>query len=177
MTKKRGQSFERWLCEQQGVLPHTALRHILEAVVPFTEANLKLTFKPNTFFNDLEQIERQKYSRDTLRRAYYEARRKNLIITNDDGSIVLSEDAKRKIVPFVPKMLKGAHVMVVFDVPETESYKRRWLRLLLRELKFVQVQKSVWMSAYDCFELLSAGILEYRLENYVRVFEAREIEA
>jgi hypothetical protein len=173
---KRDKTFEGWLCKQQGILPKSALRYTLEAFVPYTEANTLLAFKPSIFFNELERIDPQKYSRATVRKAYYEARRRRLITMNDDGVPIVSEEAKRQIRPYKPKRLKRAKIMVIFDIPELESQKRRWFRLLLRELKFEQVQKSVWQSEYDCAEILSAGILEQRIEKYVRVYEARPIE-
>lgn len=174
--RQRQQKFSAWLCAQQGVMPPSALRYTLSALVPYTKANLELAFRPTQFFKELEKIDNAMYSQTSIKQAYYEAKRKQLIVINDDGSLLLSRQALGSIKPFIPKKLKGASVMVIFDIPEIESYKRRWLRLLLRELKFVQVQKSVWMSEYDCFEILSAGILEQQLEKYTRIFEARAIE-
>ena len=174
---RRKQDFSEWLCRQHGVLPNSALRYTLSALVPYTKANLELTFKPGTFFSELERIDKGEYSRAAISKAYYEAKRKRLIVIGDDGSLTLSEKALKGIQPFRPKKLKGAHVMVVFDIPESENRKRQWFRLLLRELKFVQIQKSVWTSEYDCFEVLSAGIIDQQLEDYVRIFEARPVEA
>lgn len=170
------QDFSEWLCRQQGVLPNSALRYTLSALVPHTKANLQLAFSPGRFFNELDKIDQAKYSRATIVKAYYEAKRRGLIRIRDDGSPELSEKAQQGIKPFQPKKLKGASVMVVFDIPELEARKRQWFRLLLRELKFEQIQKSVWTSEYDCFEVLSAGIIEQRLENYVRIFESRPVE-
>ncbi len=174
---RRKQDFSEWLCRQQGVLPNSALRYTLSALVPYTKANLDLVFRPGAFFDELEKIDKGVYSRAAISKAYYEAKRKQLIVIGSDGSLALSEKALESIRPFKPKKLKGAHVMVIFDIPEQENRKRQWLRLLLRELKFVQIQKSVWTSEYDCFEVLSAGIIEQRLEDYVRIFEARPVEA
>lgn len=175
MSRKK-QDFSEWLCRQQGVLPNSALRYTLSALVPYSKANLELAFSPNRFFNEIEKIDRAPYSRATIVKAYYEAKRRGLIQLRDDGSPELSEKALRGIAPFKPRKLKGASAMVIFDIPEAESRKRQWFRLLLRELKFTQIQKSVWTSEYDCFEILSAGILEQRLEKYVRIFEARPVE-
>lgn len=174
---KRRRNFEDWLCEQQGVLPRSALRYVLEGLMPFTEANLKLVFRPKNFFDELDKIGDERYKRETIRRAYYEARREQLILLDEYGRVVLSERARRQIVPFKPKKLKGASLLVIFDIPEADKRKREWFRLLLRELKFTQVQKSVWMSEYDCKKIISAGILEQKIEKYVRVFEARAVES
>lgn len=176
MTKRR-KDFKQWLCEQQGVLPQSALRYMLEALLPYTEANVALVFRPSVFFRHLDQLDDdRRYGHETLRKAYYEAKRRGLVVMNDDGSIDIDDSVRSQLKPYEPRQLKGAGVMVVFDVPIAENNKRRWFRLLLKELKFVQIQQSVWMSDYECSEALSAGILDLRLENHVRIFEARPIE-
>ena len=176
MTRRK-QNFSDWLCRQQGILPQTALRYVLESMIPYTKANIQLITRPNAFFDELERRDRRPlYSRSSLRQAYYEAKRKGLIVVDEAGKFSLSAEAERSLKVFKPLKLKGALVMVIFDIPELEKRKRQWFRTLLRELKFEQVQKSVWMSEYNCFEVLSAGIIEQRLETYVRVFEARPIE-
>lgn len=168
--------FHRWLCTQQGVFPRSALRYTLEALVPYTDANSKLAFKPHLFFNELEKIDAERhYSRATLKRAYYEAKRKGYI-TSDDGQPRLSSMAQQKLRPFQPAKRTDSYLMVVFDIPENERWKRRWFRLLLVEMKFEQIQKSVWVSKYESKEVLSAGILAHQLEDYVRVFEARVVD-
>lgn len=174
MSRKK-QEFSLWLCRQQGILPQTATRYVLESLIPFSNANLKLTFSPRRFFGELEKT--RDYSSSTLRQAYYAARRKGLIQMDESGLPQLSDRAQQQIRNYAPKQLAGARVMVIFDIPEERAYQRQWFRSLLRELKFEQIQKSVWMSDYDCFEVLSAGILEQKIEQYVRVYEARAIEA
>ena len=128
--------------------PRSALRYTLEALVPYTDANSKLA-KPHLFFNELEKIDAERhYSRATLKRAYYEAKRKGYIIS-DDGQPRLSSMAQQKLRPFQPAKRTDSYLMVVFDIPENERWKRRWFRLLLVEMKFEQIQKSVWVSKYE----------------------------
>lgn len=157
-------------------MPPSALSYVIEAIIPFTDANMKLAFKPHVFFNHLDQLSDGRYSHATIRKAYYEAKRKALISIDETGQPQLSEKAKQSIKPFAPKKLQGACLMVIFDIPENERYKRQWFRSLLREMRFTQLQQSVWVSEYESREILSAGILEKQLEKYVRVFEARAIE-
>ncbi len=154
----------------------TITYYLLGALVPYTEPNLKLSFQPSAFFDDLEKISRLKASRASLRTAYHRAIKKGLIELDGHGLPRLSAKGQRKIKPFHAKKLKGAKLMVVFDIPEIDRLKRNRLRLLLRELSFQQVQKSVWMSENDHREYLKAEIKEYKLEKYVEVLEARSIK-
>lgn len=153
----------------------TALIYILKGLlVPYSDANIKLSFKPNLFFNDLERISNNK--KQTIRNAYYKAIKHGLIEIGSDEVPRLTDKGRRKIKPYKPKYLgKAAKLIVIFDIPETEGYKRRHLRLLLRELSFEQIQKSVWGSSYDHRKYLKAEILEYGLDSYVEVYESRKI--
>jgi DNA-binding transcriptional regulator PaaX len=155
-------------------LPESALTYILEGLLPYTTANLKLAFKPNLFFNDLEKISRKKHQ--TLRNAYYKAQKQGLIELDHEGIPQLTSKGRRHIVPYAPKhQPKGACLMVAFDIPEAERWKRRHLRLLLKELSFTKVQQSLWISHYDHREYLTAEIKQHGLEKFVVVYEATKL--
>ncbi|PID32715.1 hypothetical protein CR956_00995 [Candidatus Saccharibacteria bacterium] len=156
-------------------LPESALRYVLESLIPYTRANLNLAFKPNSFFDDLERIDKGRYSRSSMRNAYYRALREGLIEKNDDGSIRLTEKGESSLKPYEPESLNGSHILVVFDIPEGERYKRRMFRLLLRELKFRMIQQSVWLTDYECRNILAAEIDRLKLDDYVQIYEAVEL--
>lgn len=155
-------------------LPASALNYTLQALIPYTRANIKLVFIPRLFFSDLEKI--SKKNRQTLRNAYYKAQKSGLIELSKSGVPRLTDKGKRRIKPFnAKKQPKGSLLMVAFDIPEAERWKRRQLRLLLRELSFTQVQKSLWASKYDHKQYLVMEIKQNGLENYVALFEASTI--
>ncbi len=157
-------------------MPKSALRYVLEALVPYTEANFMLAFKPHAFFNELERLDSQRqYSRASLKKAYYTAKSKNYIQPDDTGWPQLTTHGRRALQPHVPKLVAHSCVMVIFDIPEVERAKRRYLRLLLRELQFTQTQQSVWTSQYDCKDIIAAEIKSQELEAFVEVYEAARI--
>lgn len=157
-------------------LPESALKYILEAFIPYTDANIKLAFKPAWFFRDLERIDRnRRYKKETLKKAYYKAVKANLIELDDKGVPRLTTKGQVYLKPFRPKRLKGSKLMVIFDIPEVQRSKRNHLRLLLVELKFKQVQKSVWVSDYDSREYLQEEIRVYKLAQYVEIYEAKKL--
>jgi DNA-binding transcriptional regulator PaaX len=155
-------------------LPKTTLEYLLIALIPYSRPNLKLVFTPRHFFTDLEKI--RKVKRANARNAYYRSLKKGLIEIGPDNLPRLTLKGRQKIQPFVAKKLgRNAKLMVIFDIPESEAWKRRHLRLLLKELRFQQMQKSVWMSDYDHREILRSEIKEYHLEDYVQIYEAAAI--
>ncbi|MDQ2973561.1 MAG: CRISPR-associated endonuclease Cas2 [bacterium] len=146
-------------------------KYILKAFIPFTEANAKLSFYPKSFFQELDKL--HKINERTLHSAYYRAIKNGLIFVDDDNIPRLTAKGLRNIKLYKPKLLsKGAKLIVIFDIPEEERVKRQRLRLILRELKFVKIQQSVWECRFDCREYLQAEIAESDLGKYVVVYEA-----
>ena len=148
-----------------------ATKYVLKSLIPHTEANLRLAFKPRSFFYELSKKQNQKPK--TIESAYYRAIKKGLIEIDDFNHPRLTNRGKRQIKAYKPtKLPRDAQLMVIFDIPESERAKRDHLRALLRELSFKKIQQSVWISRFDHRELLSAEIKEYNLSRYVFAYEA-----
>lgn len=157
-------------------LPDSALVYILKGLaLSLSEANVKLSFKPGLFFDDLEKVSTKK--RLSLKNSYYKAIKNNLIELDVQGFPRLTNKGRKKLQLYEPKKLSNsAQLMVVFDIPEDERYKRRHLRTLLRELSFNKVQQSVWVSDYDCKDYLAAEIKNYHLQKYVVIYEVDRLK-
>lgn len=170
-------------CMSQKPLPQTALRYVLESLIPYTDANLKLAFSPNLFFNDLENIAKQKqrttekvYKKQTIRNAYYRAKRESLITFDQQSRPQLSATARYLLEPYHPiKLGDGSYILVTFDIPEKRRHDRNHFRGLLLQLNFTKVQKSVWKSQYDCKAILEVEIDYHHLHQYVHIYEALRI--
>ncbi len=150
----------------------SALTQILLALVPYTEQNLMLVFKPNRFFDELERT--SEFSASTLRVAYSRARKSKLFEINNDR-VVLSLKGRQIIQPFIAKKLDGGQLMVIFDIPEDLAGLRRKFRLLLVDLQFKQIQQSVWMSDKDHRKILADSINDLGLDDWVQLYEAARI--
>lgn len=150
--------------------------YVLSSLIPYTEANVKLSFKPTAFFNDLEKIDAYKARYGTLRNSYYQAIKKGLVEVDKSGTPCLTEKGLAQLQRYEPKQLTGAaSVLVIFDIPEQERRARQKLRTLLRELRFIQVQKSVWQTEYDVLEYLVPELKMQHLHQYVQVYESARI--
>ncbi len=143
-------------------------------LVPYTRQNFLLAFKPHLFFNELEK--QSHYPVHTLRAAYDRARKQKLIGTIDNKTLLLSLEARQKIQPFVAEHLNGGgQLMVIFDIPETNSEQRRKFRLLLRRLDFIQTQQSVWTSPMDHRSIILESIKVNGLSNWAQLYEAARL--
>ena len=153
----------------------SSLHYVLSGLVPYSEANLKLSFSPNRFFNDLEMLNSNDYRAATLQGSYYRAI-KNGLVEISDGMPRLTADGKRRLDRYQPQLLpNSAAVLLIFDIPESHRQLRNRLRATLRELYFTQVQQSVWQTEYDVIEYLTETIQAEGLEEYVQIYEAIRI--
>lgn len=154
-------------------LSKSALEHVLKGLMPYTRQNFDLAFRPGRFFDELEQISHMR--RKTLQQAARRAELDGMIIR--EGKLMkLTEKGLKAIKPYRPKKLDPySRLMVIFDIPEDMATKRRRLRILLKEWKFTQEQKSVWVSSYDVGKLLVKAIRELEITSYVQVFECHRI--
>lgn len=155
----------------------SALVYVLIALIPYSKPNLLLSFKPSLFFRELEKISR--YKQKTLREAYYRAQQQGLIerrAQQAEDIALLTAKGRRKVAGFVAQELQGnAKLMIIFDVPEDESDKRRRFRSILKQWQIKQVQKSVWATDKDYREELIELIKELELSGCVELYECARL--
>ena len=65
--------------------------------------------------------------------------------------------------------------LVIFDVQEINRFKRNHLRRLLKQLGFIMLQKSVWLSPYNQFETIKRWIEENKLQEKILLIETEKI--
>ena len=151
----------------------TAGHYVLASLIPYTESNLTLVFLPKVFFEDLSKIEH--YNKQSLRNAYHRLIKKGMVELDENNQPVITNRGLRELAPYRSKELPNSKIMIIFDVQEAERNKRQQLRTLLRQLKFTQVQKSVWTSKYDSRNYIHSEIKRLNLADNVKLFECRSL--
>ncbi len=156
----------------------SAIIFILKGLVPYTEANLMLSFKPGLFFIELERISR--YKRHTLEVAMHEAQKQKLIerkVEQNQNIIRLTELGQKTLRPFVAERLgDNTKLMIVFDIPEGMAFARARLRRVLSSWNFEIIQKSVWATSYDHRQSVKELVKELEIEPYVQLFECAPVK-
>lgn len=61
----------------------------------------------------------------------------------------------------------GRYRLVLFDIPQKRRAVRDRLRLIMSQCGFMRLQDSVWVSPYDCEELIALVKAELRVGNDV----------
>lgn len=100
-----------------------------------------------------------------------------------DGSvkIVLTKDGQKKALKFKLDEMKikialkwdGEWRIVIFDIPEKFKKAREALRMKLKELGFLELQKSVLVFPYECEDEINFIMEVFLIRPFVRFVRAR----
>ncbi len=144
----------------------------------FTGVILGFSKSPKNYFKILDSaaknwkdIERKRLS--AVVKEFYEERLVDFR-EKEDGTIkvVLTKDGKKRALEYqfdeikikTPEKWDGKWRMVIFDIPERKKKAREALRKKLKELNFMELQKSVFIHSYEC---------ENEIDFIVECFEVR----
>ena len=103
---------------------------------------------------------------------------------NGELRLTLSKNGHKKILKYKIDELKlkeqkrwdGLWRVIIFDIPEKNKLGRERFRKKLNELKFFQLQKSVFVTKLECREEMSFLASSFGIPNNVHYILAREIE-
>jgi hypothetical protein len=146
---------------------------VLKSLIPYSNENFMLAFKPHLFFAELEKI--SYYKRRSLENALRLAERQKLI-ERQANVVRLTEAGKSVIRPFVAQQLpNGARLMVIFDIPEDKAVIRNRFRRSLQAWHFDQIQKSVWVTVYDHRQSVKELATELDISENVQLYECAPV--
>ena len=102
---------------------------------------------------------------------------------NGDIKLVLTDKGKKKVLQYSINELKikktpkgdGYFRVIIFDIRENKKSAREIFRKKLKELEFKQLQRSVFVSPYECREEIDFLKNVYGLAPYVSYILAKEI--
>ncbi|MFA6552718.1 MAG: hypothetical protein WCT19_04450 [Candidatus Paceibacterota bacterium] len=105
---------------------------------------------------------------------------------NPDGTVtmVLNKEGRKLALHFdiynirIKKPTKWDEYwrIVIFDIPERFKKLRNLLRFHLQNMGFVELQKSVFVHPFPCFDEIEYIIETYKIRKYVRTILAKKID-
>lgn len=101
-----------------------------------------------------------------------EKQQDKLDLTKEGRSIISSLLSKRKI---LDKKWDGKYRLVIFDIPEVKKDSRRWLRKELYLLRYIQLQKSVFIGKYPLSQDIVKDIKKMGLSDFVNYLLVEKI--
>lgn len=117
----------------------------------------------------------------SLSQAIKRLREQGFIELVDDKELILRLTDSGKDRALWKKMMvgntkwDGKWRLVIWDIPEKRRLARDLLRFKLKQLGFVQWQKSVWASKVNCTKVLRDFIRKTGIEDWVMVVESDNI--
>lgn len=102
--------------------------------------------------------------------------KKHIEITEVGRRALALEQARASTLARKKRRWDKRYRLVMFDIPQYRKSTRDRLRLLMRDFGFLRIQDSVWLSPYDCEELIALVKAELRLGKDVIYAIVEEIE-
>ncbi|MBI5644924.1 CRISPR-associated endonuclease Cas2 [Candidatus Kaiserbacteria bacterium] len=99
-----------------------------------------------------------------------------LEITDRGRQHLRVEEARTRSPARAKRKWDGRYRLVMFDIPEQRKSTRERLRRLMIEFGFMRLQNSVWISPYDCEELIALVKAELRIGSAVLYALVDQIE-
>ena len=87
----------------------------------------------------------------------------------------LTAAAQTNIPTIYPAAPSQDLMIVIFDIPESQRRKRKWLRSVLKNLGFTMVQKSVWKGYSQIPSGFLKDIQKQRLAQFIEIFKATKL--
>jgi len=149
-----------------------------------------LSGSPKRYFKILEAMGKEWHNIDhrALKRAIASLYKSKLVEEryNRDGTVtlLLTDQGKtkaltynlEKIQIFRPKRWDGKWRIVAYDIPERLSVVRRSFRYHLRQLGFIELQRSVFIHPFECTEQIVFLTEYYTAKRFVRLITATSID-
>ncbi len=127
----------------------------------------------------------KQYRKGDVGRIVKRFQKQQLIITREQGDqtiLELTDKGRNKLLKYdfdelKPPIKRDGHFrLVIFDIPNTQKIARDIFRLKLKELKFIKLQESVFISAYKCREQVELLAHCLNIFEYVILIEINKIE-
>jgi CRISPR-associated endonuclease Cas2 len=152
--------------------------------------SIGLSHSPRQQFQILKQMGKEwdKINQRALKRAIRSLYERKLIDLkeNKDGSIslLLNDNGKQKVLNYklenikikIPPKWDQKWRLIIFDIPEKFKKVREAIRDHLKRFGFYQLQKSVFVSPYECQNEIEFLIEFYNIRPYVRQIIAEKID-
>jgi len=151
---------------------------------------LGLSGTPKRYFKVLKMIKEEwkEIDRDNLKRAVRSLYKSKLISEreNKDGTttLVLTDEGREKALTYNIKNMEmkrpdewdGYWRIVLYDIPEQLRGLRSSIRIHLKDIGFHELQKSVFVYPYECWDPVEFLVEHYKAGKYVRFIVADSID-
>lgn len=130
-----------------------------------------------------KSFSKRRRKREIMKTVYYMKSRGYLAGDYEHG-LQLTDKARQRLkkvqqqsaIIVSPEQWDSVWRIVIYDIPETHRSGRIMLAAALRRIGCFQLQKSTWISPFDCRDIVAAISAEYGIDQYVTYLEARYLD-
>lgn len=158
-------------------------------LVLMTDAAVMLSYSSKQQYHVIRLAgkEWRKINRQTLSRSLQALRNKKLVEWKKEGKylkVVLTRSGRKHAEIYRmdemkltrPRQWDGKWRVVLFDVPEKEKMTRDYFRRQLKRLNFFELQKSVFLTPYDCRRKMQKISASFQGGRAIRYLEATYVD-
>ena len=155
-------------------------------IILSSPAGTRAFFKElNKYLEEERGSRGKKYKATQLSQALYYLKKRKIIkiveMSNGETRIELTEKGRRKKIQYDLERLKipsgdpwdGKWRVLMFDIPESKRTARETLRRKLKDLGFIQFQRSVWIYPYPCQDEIDFVTEYFSVAEYVNLITAK----
>lgn len=153
-------------------------------------AALALTSRPDNYFRIVKLANKKwgKINQRNLRKTISKLYQSKMLCYKDnrDGTteITLAENGKKRVLRYnldtikIKKSAKwdGLWRIIIFDIPEHKKLARDTLSLKLKQFGMLPLQKSVFISPYECKNEVDFTTELFDIKPYVRFILAKDVD-
>ncbi|MBI2326971.1 hypothetical protein HYU92_01520 [Candidatus Curtissbacteria bacterium] len=105
-----------------------------------------------------------------------------IVLSSGEQVVRITENGKRKVLKFDLENIKldqkwdGKWRLIVYDIPSTNKRERDFFRLLLKKMKFLSLQKSVYLTPYRCENEIEYLRQVLGVADCIKVLKVAQIE-
>lgn len=132
--------------------------------------------------NRKQEKEWDKFNLYRLRQIINRLEKQKIVSFKTDGTAKITDKGKQKILKYniddMTLNLKpdGKWRIIVYDIEEMKKWQRELFRTMLKKLKFLQIQKSVYLTPFPCENEIEYLRQTYEVGTDVKIITATGLE-
>lgn len=131
----------------------------------------------------ITHLDKRRYERE-VRRIVYGMKDRGLLVGDYEHGLQLTVKAKRRLARIevqnlsikVPDTWDARWRIIFYDIPEKHASARRHVVQSLRDLGCFQLQKSVWITPFECRDVIEVIAVYYGVSSFVSYVKSEGLD-
>ncbi|NQV88247.1 MAG: hypothetical protein HQ402_01655 [Parcubacteria group bacterium] len=167
---------------KKGEIAKTILKVVAESTILLAVVALPGAAPLLKMFNSTDERKRERIKRslEILRKNKFV----NIYYKGDIEVVEITREGKTRLLAYgfddmkvaIPKVWDGLWRVIIFDIPENKKKFRNAFHIKLRELDFESIQKSTFVTPYDCRDIIDFLGEHFQIRHNIKYLVVKELE-